>query len=226
MKNLGIKAVIFVLFFVLIDLCIGLAFKQIDNKVAKMPIDQGSTYLQAVYHTNDDVVIFGESMARGAYISPMMADSLNMSVSNFAYHGSSMVHQATVIRLMLKRFTPKVIIWEVDGEMLMHKLDEEEKDRMWLIKPFYTTDSLSRQQVWRCGKYEKIKMLSAAYRNNNHLQNMLRIMAHGNHADSLKGWVGLEVNGYKYPSKRKRMHQNDLSEEKLALFKSTGEVRK
>jgi len=221
MKKLLFKLMVFIALFVFIDYGIGMVFTHFCDKAINLPIDYGTAYLKVVKQIDDDIVIFGESRARHQYVPSLIEDALGLSTINVAMDGSYMSQQAAVIRLMLNRHIPKVIIWEVDAVSIMDKFRNDEIDRMSDLNPFYDIDSLSHNLVLQKGDYEWIKMWSRAYRNNNCLLRMIRVLSKGDYNDTLKGYWPVKTKGYKYPTKRDRIFEDDLNNEKLQLLKMT-----
>lgn len=221
MKKLVIKIIVFTVLFVVVDYAIGCLFKTIQNKVIEYPINYGNAYLKAVYAIDDDVVIVGESRAHCHFVPSILEDSLHLSVVNVATDGSYMSQQAAVIRMMLNRYVPKVIIWEVNPGSLMGKEHEDELLSALELTPFYSTDSLSKCLINQRGIYESIKMKSNAYRYNNKLVGLLLIMYEGGYNDYQKGYNLLPTIGYIYPTKRVQNFADDVSQFNVDLLKST-----
>ena len=221
MKKLVIKIIVFTIVFVVVDYAIGCLFKTIQNKVIEYPINYGNAYLKAVYAIDDDVVIVGESRAHCHFVPSILEDSLHLSVVNVATDGSYMSQQAAVIRMMLKRYVPRVIIWEVNPVSLMGKEHEDELLSALDLTPFYLTDSLSKCLINQRGLYESIKMKSNAYRYNNKLVGLLLILSEGVRDDYLKGYKQLSATGYIYPTKREQNFTDDVSQFNVDLLKST-----
>lgn len=221
MKKLVIKIIVFTVLFVAVDCAIGYLFKNIQNKVIEYPINYGNAYLKAVYAIDDDVVIVGESRAHCHFIPAIIEDSLHLSAVNVAKDGSYLSQQAAIIRMMLKRYVPKLIIWEVNPSSLMGKEHENELLSALELTPFYSTDSLSKCLINQRGIYESIKMKSNAYRYNNKLVGLLLIMYEGGYNDYQKGYNPLPTIGYIYPTKRVQNFADDVSQFNVDLLKST-----
>ncbi len=221
MKKLLYKTLVFIALFIAFDYGIGLLFTSLEDKVIDYPINYGNAYLKAARNLEDDVVIIGESRAHGNFIPSILEDSLGMSVVNAASNGSYMSQQAAVIRMMLNRYVPQLIIWEVNPTSLMETFQSDELDAALDLTPFYKSDSLSRYLVQQRDGYEWIKMQSNAYRNNNKLVGLLLIIASGHHDDNLKGYNPLSTSGYIFPSKKEHLFDDDFSKYRYDLLKST-----
>lgn len=226
MKKLLYKMLVFIALFIAIDYGIGQLFTALENKVIDYPINYGNTYLKAAHNLNEDIIIIGESRAHGNFIPSVLEDSLIMSVINAANNGSYMSQQAAVIRMMLNKYVPQLIIWEVNPTSLMETFQLDELDAVLDLTPFYKTDSLSRCLIQQRSSYECIKMQSNAYRNNNKLVGLLLIIAKGHHEDNLKGYNPLSTSGYIFPSKRELVFDDDFSKDRYDLLKGTLELLK
>lgn len=226
MKRLLYKTLVFITLFVALDYGIGLLFTALENKVIDYPINYGNAYLKAVHNLNEDVVIIGESRAHGNFIPSVLEDSLNLSVINAASNGSYMSQQAAVIRMLLNRYVPQLVIWEVNPTSLMEKFQSDELDAALDLTPFYKTDSLSRCLIQQRSKYECIKMQSNAYRNNNKLVGLMLIIASGHHDDNLKGYNPLSTSGYIFPTKREQVFDDAFSKDRYDLLQRTLEFTK
>lgn len=220
MKKLFIKTIVFIALFIAADYGIGLLFNTLEKRVADYPIGNANAYLKAVNNIDEDIVIIGESRASCHFIPAVLEDSLNMTAINAATHGSSMTQQAAVIRMMLERHVPKLLLWEVNPMGLMDKWIDEELEGMMNLAPFYGEDSLSRNLICQRSEFEHIKMLFKSYRNNNKLTDYLIILLRGQYNDPLKGYTRFPVTG-KHPSKKIVTYEEDLSQEKLNLLKET-----
>lgn len=221
MKKLLYKTLVFIALFIGVDYGIGLLFTSLEDKVIDYPINYGNAYLKAVHNLEDDVIIIGESRAHGNFIPSILEDSLGMLVVNAASNGSYMSQQAAVIRMMLNRYVPRLIIWEVNPTSLMETFQSDELDAALDLTPFYKIDSLSKCLIQQRSFYESVKMQSNAYRNNNKLVGLLLIIANGQHDNNLKGYNPLSTSGYIYPTRRERVFDDDFSMYRYELLKST-----
>lgn len=220
MKKLLIKTIVFIALFIVADYGIGLLFNTLQKRVSDYPIGNANAYLKAVNTIDEDIVIIGESRASCHFIPSVLEDSLKMTAINAATHGSSMTQQAAVIRMMLNRHVPILLLWEVNPMGLMDTWLDEELDGMMDLAPFYGVDSLSRSLICQRGEFEYIKMLSQSYRNNNKLTDYLLILLKGKYNDLLKGYTRFPATG-KHPSKKIVTYEEDLSQDKLNLLEET-----
>lgn len=159
MKRFFLKLLIFFLIVLAIDISYGLAMKHIRRNVAA-----GMTRLdnQAVYETTAPVLIFGSSRARRHYDTRIFADSLGMEVFNCGYNSMGIVFFDVRLTQILKRYTPRVIIYDITPLFDMMKSAKTKTD-VNRLKPFFF-DPEVYDAVLRLDTLEWFKSHSATYR--------------------------------------------------------------
>jgi hypothetical protein len=110
--------------------------------------------------TQADLLIFGSSRATHNYVPAIFEDSLKMSYYNTGRDGNGIVFQTELLRSVLKRYTPKLIILDYYGDF---KKDAETYDRLSSLLPYYRTHNEVRKTVELRSRFEKIKLLSEVY---------------------------------------------------------------
>lgn len=110
--------------------------------------------------TNQDVLVFGASRANHHYVPGIFEDSLKHSFYNTGRDGNGIFYQAALLRAVLKRYTPKVIILDYKGEFWR---GPQEYDQMSSLTPYYRSHEEIRDLVELRGKWEKVKLLSEVY---------------------------------------------------------------
>ena len=124
----------------------------------------------AIKQQEADVLILGSSRARHHYNPQILSDTLDMSVYNAGRDGCFLVYQWAQFRLMLDRYTPKVVILEVTPYDF--NLNESDYERLSGLLPYQ--DCLSFQEVIKeKSHWERWKCLSAVYPYNSQVLSLL-----------------------------------------------------
>jgi hypothetical protein len=112
-------------------------------------------------HTNEDVLIFGASRANHHYHPDVFEKRLNMSYYNVGRDGNPVFYHYAVLKCILKRYTPKIIVMDFTGEEF--RKDQQSYDRMASLLPYYKKHPEIRSIIELRSPYEKIKLLSSIY---------------------------------------------------------------
>ncbi|MBK0381473.1 hypothetical protein I5M32_00750 [Pedobacter sp. SD-b] len=115
----------------------------------------------AIEKTKANVLIFGSSRACNHYIPSVLEEKLGLTCYNAGRYGSPILYHLAVLKSVLKRYHPKMIILDVN-------LQEFEKiegsyDVLSSLLPYYKTHPEMRSIIEMRGKYEKLKLLSGIY---------------------------------------------------------------
>lgn len=114
----------------------------------------------AMEQTEAAILTFGSSRANHHYVTDVFEDSLKLSFYNTGRDGNGIFYQTAVLKSVLKRYTPKVIICDVYGGFAY---DENAYDRMSSLLPYYEGHEEIREIVEMRGPFEQIKHLSHTY---------------------------------------------------------------
>jgi hypothetical protein len=139
--------------------------------------------------TNADILVFGASRAYQHYDPIIIQDSLKMSCYNTGCYGQSILYSYATLKAVLKRYTPKMII--LDVEVGDFKVDQDAYDRLSFLLPYYKDHKEMRSVIESRGPFEKLKLVSSIYPFNS---NILMI-AGGNSEYFMK--PDKDINGYK-----------------------------
>ena len=128
------KLIILFLFLFVSDFLIGnlLSYYYFNQK-------RGADYLTtySIDSTKADVLIFGSSRASHHYRPPIFENHLNLTCYNVGRDGSFLFYQYAVLKAVIKRYSPKIIILDFnDGEF---SKDESNYDRISALLPYYKT---------------------------------------------------------------------------------------
>jgi hypothetical protein len=118
------------------------------------------------YHVNrttdEDILMFGSSRMAHHYNPKMIGDSLGMTCYNCGEDGNGIIYCYGLFVQIIKRYTPKVIIYDVSG------FDVEKDDLtkyVGLLKPF-AGDSDVRDIIVSILPSDRLKLYSKLYRYN------------------------------------------------------------
>lgn len=121
--------------------------------------------------TNADILIFGSSRANHHYNSEIFENRLKMSCYNVGRDGSSIFYHSAILKGILKRYTPKIIILDIRRwEFVKQDINYE---RIASLLPYYKSHPEIRPIVELKSKYEKYKLLSNIYPYNSSIFNIL-----------------------------------------------------
>lgn len=114
--------------------------------------------------TNQDVLVLGSSRAEYHYVPSILSNSLKLSVYNCGREGVWLYYHYGVLISTLNRYTPKVIVLEVDLKDIYKDKDNFGKEILTEHAPFYKKISPEFDSLMRLnGKKEICKMQSNLY---------------------------------------------------------------
>lgn len=125
-----------------------------------------------------DIVIIGSSRCNHHYVTKMLGDSINKyshrnySIYNAGIDGQLINSNSCATESLLKRYTPKLIIFEVEAREFKEKENEYADIRYSL--PHYTSNETVHSYINELGWKERLKVKSNIYRYNGML---LRIVS-------------------------------------------------
>ncbi len=188
-KRFIIASCIVVVGVVAVDVTMGVIC---DKLTRKLPLVQDKI-AKSNYVLNDmerDIVIFGSSRGNKHYVTSQLYDSIrhytgyNYSVYNASLDGQGVNCNACLAEAVLKRYTPKLVIFEItEWELLADGSDLE------FVAPHYKHNNVAHEYLNMLGWKERLKMLSGMYRYNSKLPRML--LAGTQPADST-GYTAIE----------------------------------
>jgi hypothetical protein len=121
--------------------------------------------------TTADIVVFGSSRANHHYVPQIFEDSLKMNFYNAGRDGNFLLFNYATFKSLTKRYTPKIIIFDVNpSDIIKNELGYE---RLSSLLPYYKTHPEVRSIVELRSSFEKIKLLSAIYPYNSSLLTIL-----------------------------------------------------
>ena len=155
---------------VIADYCIGLALR----KALKASPD--GRYFKADYSLNkcqEDVIILGSSRAETNYVPNIFEESLGLSCWNTGRGGQTLPFWWAMEKGILARYTPKVVVVNVETEFLSESLAEGFQ-RAGFLRPYYHDNNEIRPIINRISAFEKFYMFSNVYTFNSSFYYLLR----------------------------------------------------
>ena len=152
------KVIFFIIALIILDKVIGEMMEYFYFKQ-----ESGFQYrtIYAMNETTADVVVLGASTVTHHYVPDIFEDSLNMSFYNAGRDGSGIFQHYALMKAILKRYTPKVILLDLHPEALM--TTPQDYDRLSELLPFYETHKEIRPVLELRSPYEKYKIFSSIY---------------------------------------------------------------
>ena len=188
-KLFFIKLLIFILIVFFLDYSIGSALKYYYFKQ-----QSGYEYrsLYSIEKTKAEILIFGSSTANSHYYPPIFEKRLNMSCYNTGRDGTSIYYDYAVLRSIVKRYSPKLIILDFN---INYEHNQSSYDRISALLPFYQNHPEIREIVKLKSPFENIKLLLKIYPYNSLIFSILA----GN--SELNKQRTLDIKGYMKSSK-------------------------
>ena len=132
---------------------------------------------QTAFIQESDVVVMGSSRAHHHYVSSVLADSLEMTAYNAGVDGNGIVLASGLYELMKERYSPKVIIYDVEPafDINVYAADGNNTRYIGLLRPFINVPGVL-DIVTRVEPTERYKTLSALFRYNSKAPDLVKDM--------------------------------------------------
>ncbi len=121
----------------------------------------------SIEKTNEDILILGSSRANHHYDTRAFEKSFGQSCYNAGRDGQFIFYHYAVLKAVLKRYTPKMIILDFTASDLRN--DSRGYDRLSVLFPYYKNHPELRSIAELKGPFEKWKLCSATYPYNSSL---------------------------------------------------------
>jgi len=156
-KRLIFNIVLVALVVFILDFTIGKAlryfyFQETSGLHYRTTYSMDSTYA--------DVLIFGSSHANHNYVPEVFEGSLKISFYNTGRDGNPVFYQTALLRSVLKRHTPKLIIFDFADSF---EKEESDYDVLSSLLPYYETHEEIRDIIELKGPFETTKLISEIY---------------------------------------------------------------
>lgn len=177
------------------DYTVGIALNRLLDRVPPDKNETGAAHY-VIHKVNDPILIVGSSRAQNHYYPDIVADSLSRDTYNAGRPGYFISYQCCLINMVLDRYTPDIIIWELSLEALYARA----QDPVNILKPYYRDYRVVQEALdEKEGRTARIKCLSSAYRYNGLVIDMLyRWLSGGNDNNCLKGMEPIPHTGMEF----------------------------
>jgi hypothetical protein len=157
-RNFAVKMLLFLLTVAVADFIAGTLLKKTYWK-QKQGYDYLTTY--SIEKTEAQVLVFGSSRAVNIFDPRILKNELGASCFNAGRVAQSVFYHHAVLKAVLKRYTPDVIILSIDaGDFAKESKDY---DRLSQLLPYYEKHPEIREVVHLKGPFERLKMISSVY---------------------------------------------------------------
>lgn len=107
-----------------------------------------------------DVLIFGSSSANHHFVPEIISEGLKMTVYNQGRDSMEILYDYAMLKGILKRYTPKVIILNLTPSELS---SVDNYDKLFTLLPYYKKHPEMRDIIMLRSKFEHVKLLSRIY---------------------------------------------------------------
>lgn len=130
---------------------------------------------QTAMMQESDIVVMGSSRAHHHYVPAIFSDSLGVTAYNAGVDGNGIVLATGLYDLMVKRYTPKVIIYDVEPAFDINVYAEDGNNTRYIgwLRPYFTDPDV-RQIVTRVDPTERFKNISRMFRYNSKIVDLLK----------------------------------------------------
>jgi hypothetical protein len=169
--------------------------------------------------TTADLLIFGSSTASHDYSPKVFENRLHMSTYNAGRDGTSIFFQYAILKGVLKRYSPEMILLNFDLEEF--KKDADSYDRISSLLPYYKTHPELRDIINMKSSKEKIKLFSKIYPFNSMLFTILAGNSEFNKTrrEDIQGFLPLNK-VFNKPLKSGYYPDAELDSNKIEMYKS------
>lgn len=194
------KAILFLLLLWSVDRGIGAVFVALKDYGLK--VNPENMWLKTpfvVEKVSTDVVIIGSSKASHHYVPSILSDSLDMSVYNGGQDGCFFLYQNCLINMLVDRFHPKMIIWDIQPSSFYGGNSATEYQNFRYLSPYYQKNQWATEYINSESEKMRFRMLSEMFAyNSKSLNYLFPLILHA--SSTYEGYIPLENEGYEYPS--------------------------
>ena len=159
MKKYLIKIILFFAAVVVVDILFGIACQYMNDH------SKGGGVKSRYYvckESNEDVLVFGSSRAKHHYVPEVIEDSLHVTCYNTGEDGNGIILCYGFLKMIVERYTPKLIIYDVSG---FDMFEDDNMKYLDLMKPLYYEKGID-SIFWSVEPKTRVMMLSNLYRYN------------------------------------------------------------
>lgn len=217
-----LKVVLLVVILFGVDRLVGAAFvKMKDVGLAKNSENMWLKTPFTVEKVDADVVVIGSSKASHHYVPQMLEDSLGMTAYNCGQDGCFFLYQNCIINMILDRYTPKVILWDIQPGSFVGEEHSNEYQNIRYLSPYYPANTWAESYINSESPKMRYRMLSRMFAYNSKLLNYIfPLVSHSSETE--KGYIPLAVSENKYPDFKKEKNEiHSLNESFFNILDNT-----
>lgn len=188
MKKFFINIAIFAVVIVAIDFCFGRCMNYLMNHA------NGGGYTRQIYiskKSSEDILLFGSSRMSHHYVPKIIEDSLDMTCYNCGQDGNGIILMYGYLKMILERYTPKMIIYDFASFDLYQQDDDNNKKYISILK-LYCDNPDVMNVITAVSANEKIKLKSNLYRYNTKWMNIISSALKKKEEDINNGYIPLK----------------------------------
>lgn len=184
MKKFISKICLFFLLIAVVDIVFGYAMGGVSKRIDIGGVGRDNFICDKV---TDDIIIFGSSRAEHHYNAQMISDSLGIPCYNCGEGGCGILLAYGRLLMLLERYTPKTIIYEVTPGFDFHD-GKDNYQYLYRLKQHYDRPGVD-SIFWNVDPTERYKMVSGTYRHNSSfLQNLVVYFTRKSTDTGIKGF--------------------------------------
>ena len=130
---------------------------------------------QSAIEQTADVVVMGSSRAHHHYVCSVITEITGMTAHNAGIDGNGIVTATGLYWLITERYTPKVIIYDVESAFDINVYAEDGNNTRYLgwLRPYYGHPKV-KDVICRIDPSESLKNLSSMFRYNGKIADLLK----------------------------------------------------
>ncbi|MEP6466991.1 MAG: hypothetical protein ABJB05_11835 [Parafilimonas sp.] len=114
----------------------------LENAYKNAPQGDIKTFAHSITDPTEDIFIYGSSRAVHGYDPEIFTDSLGLSCFNSGRENSNILYHSSILKEMLKKHTPKIIVLDVSAKELTWRSAENSKAVLAsMILPYVSRDT-------------------------------------------------------------------------------------
>lgn len=169
-----VKSVLFFGLIAVVDFGVGYAFTLLkDEGLRRNPENQWLKTPYAIELAESDLLIIGSSKSSHHYVPKILSDELGMSVYNCGQDGCFFLYQNCIVNIILDRYTPSAIIWDIQPECLVDNSATKEYQNIRYLSPYYYDNKWVKDYVDGESSTMGTKMRSKMFAYNSKVLNYL-----------------------------------------------------
>lgn len=213
------RAIVFLVLFFILDFVLG-------SVLHKLYFSNDNKFSYGILKTKAEVIIVGSSRAEHHYIPSILSDSLGLSCFNMGSGGQNIYYQYGIVKSLLDRYTPKVILMDVIPIDYCISDETHNTEKLAALLPFYKDVSGVREVIELRGPLEKYKLISRSYPYNSQISNILYsyIRKSDNPGLLMKGFIPLQGKMEDYKSSQNQHTEYQLDSLKVSYLYKINEI--